>query len=93
MCVYCMTGDFQFRHNPPWWVPPETPFVPRPLIPQPAITDWDLTKLREYLDLLKRIKAMEDQLGCPCEPNKADYIGMFEQRIAELERIAKERAK
>lgn len=88
MCVYCATGDFVFRHDPPWQLPKDYPYVPRPLVPMPA-NDWDLSKLREYLDLLKQIRDMEAQLGCPCEPNKADYIGMFEARIRDLEQKGK----
>lgn len=87
MCCYCATGDFVFRYDPPWKPDPWPPQVPQPLFPMPAI-DWPLAKLKEYHELLKSIKAIEDKLGCPCEPNKADYIKMFEERIAELEKRA-----
>lgn len=60
---------------------------PLPQIPQ---APWGIEKLTEFLDLLKRVKALEDQLGCPCEPNKADYIGMITERIAALEKKAAE---
>lgn len=86
MCVYCNTGDFVFRHDPPWKIPQDFPYVPQPLIPQPAITEWGLTKLREYYELLRAIKELEEKMGCPCEPNKADYLKMFKDRIAELEK-------
>lgn len=88
MCVYCNCGDFPFRHDPPWQVPnthPSYPFIPQPLHPAP-INPWSLERLREYYELLKAIKAMEDKIGCPCEPNKADYLKLFEERIAELEK-------
>lgn len=88
MCVYCMTGDFIFRHDPPWTPSPWPPMVPMPIVPMPAM-DWPLGKLKEYHDLLKRIKALEDALGCPCEPNKADYLTMFEERIKALEEKAR----
>lgn len=88
MCTYCMIGDWTFRHDPPFQIPPDFfPQVPQPLSPAPVVP-WDLDKLRQYHDLLKRVKALEDALGCPCEPNKADYIGMFEKRIKALERKA-----
>ena len=83
MCVYCNMGDWQFRHNPPWDVPPMTPYVPQPLSPAP-IVPWGLEKLKEYYDLLKAVKEMEDKLGCPCEPNKADYLALIEARIKKL---------
>lgn len=61
------------------------PYVPQPVAPMPASVQWDLTALKEYLDLLTRVKDLEDKLGCPCESNKADYLKMFEERIAALE--------
>lgn len=94
MCLYCMTGDHFFRHDPPW--PnrdpyPYNPLIPAPINPLTPINPWPLERLREFEDLLKRIKALEDQLGCPCEPNKADYIELFRQRIEALEKKAAEK--
>lgn len=90
MCVYCSMGDRFFRYDPPWQMPPGTPYIPTPLNPQSP--PWPIDKLKEYLDLLERVKSLEDQLGCPCEPNKADYIGLFRERIEALEKaIAKKR--
>lgn len=89
MCVYCYMGDAVFRHDPPWNPWEKTPYTdPFPTIPKPLVpvNPWPIDKLKEYLEVLKRIKNLEDQLGCPCEPNKADYIGMFKKRIAELEK-------
>jgi hypothetical protein len=42
----------------------------------------------EFYDLLKRVKKLEDQVSCPCEPNKADYIGMIRQRLDAMEKAA-----
>jgi len=50
------------------------------------INPWPVEQLKEYLELLKQVKEMEDKIGCPCEPNKANYIELFEQRIAALEK-------
>ena len=86
MCLYCNMGDHTFRYDPPWVVPQTYPYVPQPVGPAIPVTPWGLDRLREYHDLLKRVKEMEDKLGCPCEPNKADYLKMFEERIAELEK-------
>lgn len=86
MCVYCNMGDTWFRRDTPWTPDPWPQFVPQPANPAVPVIPWDLDKLREYHDLLKRVKEMEDKLGCPCEPNKADYLKMFEDRIKELER-------
>jgi hypothetical protein len=51
------------------------------------IKPWNLERLKEYLALLKEIKALEDSIGCPCpeEREKPDYIKLFEDRIATLE--------
>lgn len=93
MCTYCMIGDWQFRHSPPW-PPNDVPLwpapVPRPL-PQLPIIPWPVEKLREFEDLLRRVKDLEDKLGCPCEPNKADYLDLLRQRIEHLEKLAGER--
>lgn len=76
------------------WHPPATPDFPYPgtvpasPMPNPPLNpyqEWPLQRLKEIEEILKRIKALEDQLGCPCEPKEADYIGLFEKRIAYLE--------
>ena len=90
MCVYCFVGDWHFRRDPPWEptdVPAWPATVPRPMTPGP-IKPWPADKLKELLDMLDRIKKLEDQLGCPCEPNKADYIELIKQRLDELEKRA-----
>ena len=90
MCCYCMVGDWQFRHNPPWNPPFPSPLIPMPLSPVPVIP-WDITKLTEFLDILRRVKELEDKLGCPCEPNKADYLSVLRDRITQLEQRAREK--
>ena len=86
MCTYCMVADSWWRHDRPWHLTPAHPaypFIPQPVGPrQPP---WSLEKLKEYLDVLKQIKELEDKVGCPCEPNKADYIALFESRIRAVE--------
>lgn len=91
MCCYCMMADWQFRHNPPWNLK-DTPLIPRPLVPGPVIP-WDFQKLAEWYDILRRVKEMEDRLGCPCEPNKADYMALIKQRLDTLERVTAEKSK
>ncbi len=91
MCVYCMCGDWTFRHYPPW--SPYDPFVPwPPTVPAPLpntpVVPWSLEQLREFQDLLRRVKELEDKLGCPCEPNKADYLDLMRRRIEDLEKRA-----
>jgi hypothetical protein len=79
------------------WPKPH-PNLPDPIIwPQPhypgsggtgGYQPWDITKLKEYLELLKEVKALEDSIGgCPCpeERNKANHIKILEDRIDELE--------
>lgn len=94
MCLYCNVGDSWFRYDPPWKrqeLPQLPQSVPMPVYPMtPAYAPWPIEKLREYLKLLTDIKAMEDKLGCPCEPNKADYLKLLADRIKVLEE--KERA-
>lgn len=90
MCTYCNLGDWSFRHDPPWHVPPSVPYIPQPIMP--GFGDpWGIKKLQEYYDLLKEVKEMEDKIGCPCEPNKADYIKLFEERIKKLKRKKRKR--
>jgi hypothetical protein len=87
MCAYCMIGDFQFRHDPPFIPSQPVPYLPQPIAPLPqAWQPWGIAQLKEFQDLLLRVKALEDALGCPCEPNKADYIGMLKERIEALEK-------
>lgn len=92
MCVYCNCGDNFFLHDPPFdlkdWLPPSfepvRPLIPLPVDPTKPIIPWDLAKLRAYRDILEEIKELEERLGCPCEPNKADYIALLEARIMDL---------
>ncbi len=90
MCTYCMIGDEFFRRSPPWYpydpIVPWPPTIPAPL-PGTPINPWAIPQLKEFLDLLERVKRLEDALGgCPCEPNKADYIGLLKKRIEDLEK-------
>lgn len=87
MCVYCVTGDHFGKYDPPWkdfWR--ESPYIPHPVPQVPQRPDWSLERLIEVHDLLHRIKELEDKLGCPCEPNKADYISILRKRIEDLEK-------
>lgn len=91
MCAYCMVGDHAFRYNPPWPADRDTfPQIPAP--EAPFSPPWDLLQLKDFHDILKRVKALEDALGCPCEPNKADYLKLFADRIAKLEKRAAKKA-
>jgi hypothetical protein len=56
--------------------------------PQPT-NPWPIDRLKEYEEMLRRIKELEDKLGCPCEPNKADYLDLLKKRIEALEEKAK----
>lgn len=101
MCTYCMISDWQFRHNPPWVVPPYPtgPVYPTgPAIPQPlpgvVVNPWNVQQLKEYLELLTRVKELEDKLGCACDAHeKPDYIRLFTERIAALEKRVEELGK
>lgn len=86
-----MVGDHTFKYDPPWAQPvfpnPVQPWhnlIPKPVNPQKEIVPWSLERLIEYRDLLKEIKELEDKIGCLCEPNKADYLDLFEKRIQAL---------
>jgi hypothetical protein len=96
MCMYCMVGDHMWKHNPPWTQPqtpnpqqPWHPLLPLPVNPALPHPPWDLDRLKEFRDILKEIKELEDKLGCPCEPNKADYLDLLKKRIEALEERAK----
>ena len=67
------------------------PSVPPPAIPLSQIHPWTVDRIYEFLDLLRRVKELEDKLGCPCEPNKADYLALLRERIEVLEKAAKEK--
>ena len=87
MRTYCMIGDWHFKYDPPFRTDPQIyPQIPQPVIPPAQIVPWGLDKTKEFLDLLERVKRLEDALGCPCEPNKADYIGILKERIEKLEK-------
>lgn len=87
MCAYCMIGDSFSRWDPPFadWQT-KSPLIPAPIPQITPISPWPIEKLREYLNLLKEVKELEDKLGCPCEPNKADYIRLLEDRITDLKK-------
>lgn len=97
MCLYCMIGDHQFRFDPPWPVGPQYPdypqhpLLPSPLNPSAPITPWPVDRLKEFEDLLRRVHELEEKLGCPCEPNKADYLTLLRQRIEKLEAEAEKK--
>jgi hypothetical protein len=93
MCTYCLLADSMFRHDPPWRPHPLNPWHPN--IPSPVTNTlnpfWGIDRLKEFQELLERIKKLEDKLGCECvEPAKPDYIKLVEQRIAQLEKRASE---
>lgn len=91
MCVYCMVGDFYDKYwpiNPPQ--PPAQPIIIQPVvIPDPL----ELERLKEFNEILKRVKELEDKLGCPCDDpaqrGKPDYIKKIHDRLDELEKRAK----
>jgi hypothetical protein len=87
MYTYCnMVGDWSSgvinRYDPSGLVLPSTPYIPAPLVPQP-ITSWPIEKLIEFIDMLDRIKRLEDQLG----------VAMLKERIAALEEEVANRKK
>ena len=97
MCTYCNMGDHTFKYDPPWRpndYPIWPPQVPAPIQPLPQVyPPWPINRLKEYLDLLKEVKEMEDKLGCPCEPSKADYIGLLEKRLKYLKKKRRKQRK
>ena len=96
MCTYCYCGDQAWKWDPPWPKPtkpndlfPWDPLIPAPANPLQPVVPWNLERLKEYKKLLEDIKRLEDELGCSCEPAKADHIGLLTKRIAALEKLAK----
>jgi len=82
---YTPTGPIQ-----PW--PPWTPIQPLPQPPAPQPSLWTREQYEEAMDILRRIKEMEDRLGgCPCEePGKLDFLKAIEERLTRLEQAQKE---
>jgi BMFP domain-containing protein YqiC len=63
--------------------------IPEPIKEPLPYNPWPIELLKEYEELLKRIKALEDQLGCEChEVEKPNYIKLVEERISQLEERA-----
>lgn len=89
-----MVGDHTWKHNPPWGTPEVNPNwwkispVTPPIIP-PKL-NWTLEQLQEYYSLLKAIKELEDQVGCPCpeDRDKPDYLKIIAERIAYEKAVA-----
>lgn len=84
-----MMTDHMFKFDPPWRDIPSNPWHPN--IPSPVVPTlnppWPIDRLQDFQELLKRVKKLEDQLGCECiEPDKPDYIKLFEDRITQLEK-------
>jgi hypothetical protein len=96
MCVYCAVGDFYNKWHPiePAKLPEPVPLiVPTPVFPLP-IEQQEIERLKGFLDILERVKKIEDQLGCPCDApedrGKPDYLKKLTDRIAALERRVNE---
>jgi hypothetical protein len=85
MCTYCMMADWVHHWVPQPWTP--TPWAPQ--VPTPAWTQEQLTQL---LDILRRVKEMEDKLGgCPNEDvSKLDFLRTIQDRLDALEQKAKD---
>jgi hypothetical protein len=80
--------DHSFRYDPPWRQVPGNPWHPN--IPDPVVPTlnppWSQDRLENYLELIRRVKTLEDKMGCECiEPDKPDYIKLVEDRIIQLE--------
>lgn len=91
MCVYCYAGDFTFKHDPPWQPLPHNPWhpnIPMPLTRPIVNPPWEIDRLKEFQELLERIKKLEAQVdGCECvEPDKPDYVQLVKDRIEQLEK-------
>lgn len=93
MCVYCMLADWVHK-----WVPspkpstfpvqPWTPWTPMPS-PTPVTppVEWNRPQYEELIDILAKIKDMEDRLGgCPCEDDsKMDFLREIKERLDLIE--------
>jgi len=89
MCIYCFIADHQWKYDPLFSIPPTPVHVLPPTLAQTLNPGWDFVRLSEFYDLLKRVKDLEDQVGCICEPNKADYLGIIKNLLKLLEEKGK----
>ena len=78
MCIYSMMADWG-RNNlpafPDWQKTITTPFTTPygPLLGPPPEDHRVAQMYRDYLDLMKRVKEVEDKLGtCPCPDETKD---------------------
>lgn len=103
MCTYCFIADWMHEYtwgpNPlhipgtPWSpfgplkVDPVQPVVPTTL-PAPG---WTRKQLDEAVEILRKVKEMEDALGgCPCEdPTKLNFLDEIRSRLDALEKAQK----
>lgn len=93
MCVYCMIADWIHQYTPdPYYPTPSIPISPLPYSPviplqPPPQKPWTQEQLDQILDILRRVKEMEDALGgCPCEePGKMDFLKDIQTRLDRIE--------
>ena len=95
MCVYCMMADWAKK----WTPDTSTPAIPMPGLPPPLpvipYRPWTQEQLTQFMDILAKIKELEDKLGgCPCEePEKLDYLNLLQQRLDDLDKKIEEKNK
>jgi tetrahydromethanopterin S-methyltransferase subunit G len=87
-----MVGDFYGKY---WPINPTPVPQPQPTIIQPVVIPdvQEFERLREIQEILKRVKELEDKLGCPCDDpaqrGKPEYIKKIQDRLDELEKKVK----
>jgi hypothetical protein len=96
MCVYCFIADWAHEWVPGPYTPstpptypvqPWTPWNPTPYVPQTPLPEWTREQYDQFVDILRRVKEMEEKLGgCPCEDaSKMDFLKTVKDRLDALD--------
>jgi hypothetical protein len=94
MCVYSVMSDWAHRWIPQPGIPPWTPSPSDPYpYPEPATprqVEWDPQMLKEFRDLLERVKRLDEQGGTkPCleaDERKQDFLADIKEQLDRIER-------
>jgi len=80
-------GHHVFRHDTPWIISGNSQIPQLTPIQKAAVVPWDIKRLKSFLLILQKAQATEQQVaGVSYPADPIDYVKLFEERIAYLER-------